>query len=321
MKLNSSNMTFLSMLILTTTMTMSSNNILMMWMAMEMNLISFMPILTKSKKMKDFSMKYLIIQSTASSLLLMSILINLTIECPINESVILMISMLMKLGMMPFHLWMPTLMSSSSWNTCMLMMTIQKLIPVSITLQMIQVKMMLTPMIISMIMAPMVMMVQTSTKKIMAYSSISNTPMMLMSMMNSKFQFLMFMSSYSVITLSITNLMKKLNLIHINQMNSQSKWIKLMTMVNMLSMSGMPPMLGFFMKWIVIQLSMKMSMLLTTSIILSSIISTYAYLNMIIPTMSTFSTNKLTKKSLKSEEFLTMINTTGLPLMMILKLN
>nr|WOW99009.1 NADH dehydrogenase subunit 2 [Dictyopharidae sp. 1 WQW-2023a] len=321
MKLNSSNLTFSSMLILTTITVISSNNILMMWMAMEMNLISFMPILTKSKKMKDFSMKYLIIQSTSSSLLLMSILINLIIECPINESVILMISMLMKLGMMPFHLWMPTLMSSSSWNTCMLMMTIQKLIPVSITLQTTQVSMMMTPMILSMIMAPMVMMNQASTKKIMAYSSISNTPLMLMSMMSSKFQFLMFMSTYSMITLSVTNMMKKMNLMYINQMNNQKKWTKIMTTVNMLSMSGMPPMMGFFTKWIAIQLSMQMSITLTISIILSSILTTYTYLNMIIPTMSVLPTNKLTKKSMKKEEFLTMINTIGLPLMMILKSN
>uniref|UniRef100_A0AAU8BS96 NADH-ubiquinone oxidoreductase chain 2 n=1 Tax=Tenguna medogensis TaxID=3229002 RepID=A0AAU8BS96_9HEMI len=321
MKLNSSNMMFLLMMIMTTIMTLSSNNIMMMWMAMEMNLISFMPILTSSKKMKDFSMKYLIIQSTSSSLMLMSILINLIIECPINESVTLMISMLMKLGVMPFHLWMPTLMQMSSWNTCLLMMTIQKLIPVLITVQLTKINLLVTPMIMSMIIAPMVMIMQTSTKKIMAYSSIASTPLMIMSLQSSKFQFMMFMTAYSMVNISITKLMEKKSLNYTNQINNQTKWIKLMIMINMISMSGMPPTLGFFAKWIVIQSSMQTSIMLTISIISSSIMLTYTYLNMITPTMSTFSMKKNSKKSIKLEETLTTINAIGLPLMMILKLN
>uniref|UniRef100_A0AAU8G7W5 NADH-ubiquinone oxidoreductase chain 2 n=1 Tax=Metaurus sp. 1 YLZ-2024a TaxID=3230283 RepID=A0AAU8G7W5_9HEMI len=321
MKLNSSNILFTTMMMTTTIMTMSSNNIMFLWMTMEMNMIVFMPIITKSKSMKDYSMKYLIIQSTSSALMLMSVLINLIIECPINDSIMLMTSMLMKLGMMPFHLWMPSLMQSSSWITCMLMMTTQKIIPIVISLQLSCMKMMILPMMLSMILAPISMLKQTSTKKIMAYSSISNTPMMLISAMSSKSHLMMFTLSYSIITISMMMTMKKINLNFINQMNQMNKINKLMMIINVLSMSGMPPMLGFFPKWLIIQTSMNMSMMITISIIISSIISTFKYMSMITPMMTSNSTKIQSIKTAMNEELMTATNLIGIPLMTILKLS
>nr|QUL61650.1 NADH dehydrogenase subunit 2 [Orthopagus splendens] len=321
MKTNSSTMMFLFMIFTSMFMTISSNMILFTWMTMELNMIVFMPIMTKTKKMKDFSMKYLIIQSTSSSLMLMAILTNLMIECPINESIMLMTSMLMKLGMIPFHLWMPNLFQSSSWMICLMMSTIQKIIPTTITSQMIQTKLIFLPMMLSMMMAPIISINQTSLKKILAYSSISNTPMMLITMMVSKSHFIMFFITYSIINASIMSMLKKLNLNFLNQMNNKPKINKMMILINMLSISGMPPLLGFFPKWISIQMSMQMSMILTTSIISSSILSTFIYMNLMTPILMNSSTKISYMKTLKSEEILTIVNLTGMPLTLILKFN
>nr|WOW99022.1 NADH dehydrogenase subunit 2 [Dictyopharidae sp. 2 WQW-2023a] len=320
MKMNSSKTLFTMMILISTILTTASNNILMSWMSMEMNLIGFLPMMTKSKKMKDQSMKYLIIQSMASSMFLMSILMNLIIDCPINESVMMMSSMLIKLGMMPFHLWMPMLMNSLSWMNCFLMMTWQKIIPTVIITQMTNLKLMILPMMLSMMISPMVALNQLSIKKILAYSSISNIPMMITAMKLSKLIFIYLMMIYSMINFMLVSMMKTLNLKFLNQMMKQNKLNKLMIMVNFLSMSGLPPMIGFYPKWLIIQMTMKISLMISMSMITASIISTFVYLKMLMPIM--LNTIKMIPNKFKTKnEVISMINITGIFLPMILKMN
>nr|YP_010839101.1 NADH dehydrogenase subunit 2 [Raivuna sinica]WGG26898.1 NADH dehydrogenase subunit 2 [Raivuna sinica] len=320
MKMNSSKTLFMMMIMISTILSTASNNILMSWMSMEMNLIGFLPMMTKSKKMKDQSMKYLIIQSMASSMFLMSILMNLIIDCPVNESVMMMSSMLIKLGMMPFHLWMPMLMNSMSWMNCFLMMTWQKIIPTVIVSQMTNLKLMILPMLLSMMISPMVALNQLSIKKILAYSSISNIPIMITAMKLSKLIFIYLMVIYSMINFMLMSMMKKMNTMFMNQMMKQNKLNKLMIMMNFLSMSGLPPMMGFYPKWLIIQMTIKFSMLISIAMITSSIISTFIYLKMMLPML--LNSIKIIPNKIKTKtEVISMINMTGIFLPTILKMN
>nr|YP_010274444.1 NADH dehydrogenase subunit 2 [Ricania fumosa]UJT96888.1 NADH dehydrogenase subunit 2 [Ricania fumosa] len=320
MKMNFTKTMMIITMLSTTVTAMSTSSILMIWVMMEINMLSFMPMLTKSKPMKDQPMKYFIIQSLASSTMLMSVLLNSTFESPIKMSIMLTGSLLIKMGLMPFHMWVPMIMNSMSWETCLIMMTWQKIIPTILMSQMLKIKMILLPMCFSMIISPMIAMKQTSMKKILAYSSISNSPWMITSMMNSKSQFFMFFMVYSTINLMIIKTMKKLNLIYINQMNTESTKKKISMMINILSMSGMPPMIGFFPKWMILQSTMKMSVILPMSMIISSMISTFVYIKMISPMWMVMSTEKKMKKSVKmSKENDININILGTMILMMSK--
>lgn len=44
--------------------------------------------------------------------------------------VIFILSMLLKLGIAPFHSWLPHVISSISWTICMILATIQKIAPI-----------------------------------------------------------------------------------------------------------------------------------------------------------------------------------------------
>nr|WOW99087.1 NADH dehydrogenase subunit 2 [Paravarcia sp.] len=320
MKLNLTKLTMMIFIIMSTTMMMSSNNIFYSWMSMEINMISFLPLLTKSKKMSDQPMKYFIIQSVASSMMLMSILINSMIETPINLSNMLMISMLMKMGMMPFHLWMVNTMQSMTWTNCMLLSTLQKIAPTMIISQTMTIMMTIMPTMLSMFMAPIAAMNQTSTKSIMAYSSISNSPWMIMSMMMSKQMFLMFFFMYSMLTIMTMKKMKESNIMFINQMTSKSMKKKINLIILILSMSGMPPMLGFLPKWMILEKMMLSSMLIPMMMILSSMTSTFIYMKMISMMVMMSKMTKKTNKEKMEKNFELWINMLGLPMMMILKL-
>nr|QPN50958.1 NADH dehydrogenase subunit 2 [Lycorma delicatula] len=321
MKMNLSKMMFIMTMTMSIMMTMSSNSMMFSWMSMEINLISFLPLLKKSNKMNEQSMKYLIIQSMSSSIMMTSMIINAVINCPINESILMMMSILMKMGMIPFHLWVPSIMQMMSWEMCMMMMTMQKMIPTIIATQMTSIKLMMMSMIMSMIMAPISGMKQTSLKKLMAYSSISNSPVMIFSLMISKQQFIFLLIMYTTINLTMMNTFKKNNINFLNQINNQTNLTKMSLMISSLSMSGMPPTLGFLMKWMIMKSTICMTPMIPLIMLISSILSTFMYLNMMIPTMT--KSNKLKmKKLMKKESIIPIIlNLMGIPMMMIFKLN
>nr|QJQ26919.1 NADH dehydrogenase subunit 2 [Hemisphaerius rufovarius] len=319
MKINSSKKLFLSTMIMSTIMMISSNNMLMMWVSMEINMIAFLPMMTKSKKLKDQPMKYFIVQSVSSSIMLMSIMINSTMETAPGFSIMLMTSMLMKTGMMPFHLWLPNIMEKLSWENCMIISTIQKIPPTIIITQLISLKMMLMSMMLSSVMAPITALKQLSTKKIMAYSSISNSSWMILSMYNSKQLFWLFMLIYSMLTMSIMNKMKMNNIMYTNQMSSMNKMTKLSMTISILSLSGIPPLLGFLPKWIILQNSIEMTMILTITLVISSTISSFIYMKMSSTMMMMKSATKKNKKEKNMKNYDLILNTMGIPMMMSMK--
>nr|YP_010235808.1 NADH dehydrogenase subunit 2 [Youtuus strigatus]QTD82426.1 NADH dehydrogenase subunit 2 [Youtuus strigatus] len=321
MLMNSTKTMFLMIMIISTTMMLSSSNILFSWMSMEINLIVFLPLISKSKKMKDQIMKYFIIQSLSSSILLLSIILKFKVEPPMNFELMTMTSLMMKTGMIPFHFWLPTMMEKLSWENCMIMNTWQKISPTIMFCQMIKFNMLIIPMIISLMMGTISMMKNSSMKKILAFSSIYNSPWMILSMLISKSMFLLFFTSYSMINIMLMNKLKKNNMIYMNQMNKKNSIMKFSIMINLISMSGMPPMLGFFPKWMILTKINEMSIMMSIFMILSSMISTFIYLKMISPMFLLQMTKKKMNKSKKSNQMELTINFLGTMMFMILKPN
>nr|WOW99152.1 NADH dehydrogenase subunit 2 [Tropiduchidae sp. 2 WQW-2023a] len=319
MKLNLTNMMMMLMITLTTLSILASNSILSSWMMMEINLISFMPMMTKSKNMKDQTMKYFIIQNVSSSIMILSIMFNSTMNTPINTSIMLMTSMMMKMGMVPFHLWMPMIMQSMTWKTCMMFTTWQKLAPTMLTSQILSMKTIMIPMCLSMLIPPISAMNQSSTKKILAYSSISNSPWMVSAALMSKKEFLLFFSSYSILNILTMKILMNNNLMFLNQIKTNDKKTKTEILINFISMSGIPPFTGFLPKWLIMNFFIEKSMIiLPTCMILSSIVSSFVYLNMISPIM--LSSSKM-KKSQKKKNFMnlsTIFNLWGIPTMIFM---
>nr|UDL72097.1 NADH dehydrogenase subunit 2 [Peltonotellus sp.] len=321
MLLKSSKMMFLSMIFISTIMMLSSNNLMFSWMSMEINLISFLPIIIYSKKTKDQPMKYFIIQSLSSSMMLMSILLNSKTETPINLSIMMMVSMLMKMGMIPFHLWLPSMMKSLTWENCFLFTTWQKISPTILISQMFSMKEMILPMIFSLLFSPISMMKTTSTKKIMGFSSINNSPWMISSMILSKNIFMMFITVYTTINFMIMNNFMKSNIMFINQINEKDKNMKLSMIINFISISGMPPMMGFFPKWMILQKMIELSKLISMMMIISSFLTTMIYMKMIMTLMSSMTLKKKNFKKKSNKNMDISLNMLGMSVFLMMNPN
>nr|YP_009987518.1 NADH dehydrogenase subunit 2 [Chloriona tateyamana]QBZ37978.1 NADH dehydrogenase subunit 2 [Chloriona tateyamana] len=312
MKLNTSKMIFLNVITLSALVSLSVNNWMMIWIMMELALFMMIPLISKNK-ISDQSMKYFIIQSTSSYILIFSILCNSMKETNLN-SLVCMISLILKTGMSPFHAWKPEIMSKMTWKECMLLTTIVKIPPMILMNSLIKLDLMILPMILSLAVGSLGGMNQLNLKKLMAYSSIFNLTWMSSAFLLSKKIMLSFLILYSMLTIKAMWFFKKQNLIYMNQMSSLPLKMKMSLTLNLLSISGLPPLTGFFPKWIVLNELLKTSLFIPSMMILTSIASIFMYIQMNTFTLSNLTIKKkINKISLYSN--LSLLNLFSLPIL------
>nr|YP_002117906.1 NADH dehydrogenase subunit 2 [Oedaleus asiaticus]ACA28980.1 NADH dehydrogenase subunit 2 [Oedaleus asiaticus] len=281
---NSMKLLFLSSLMMGTILSISSNSWLGIWMGLEINLLSIIPMLTDNKNMmiNEPAIKYFIIQVMASTMLLISILIiqmkyTMWWDKKNIPSMMIMSSMMMKMGAAPFHFWLPEVMSSTSWINCLVLMTWQKIAPMLIMSYCIKMSsFMFLVIMMSIIVGAMGGLNQTSMRQIMAYSSISHLGWMISSMTISENAWELYFLIYSTLNTMIILMFKATNFMFLNQVYSTSYLkpeVKFMMMTSLLSLGGLPPMLGFLPKWIIIQtlIDNKMTIMVLLMVVFTTI--------------------------------------------------
>ena len=101
------------------------DNWFIIWVGFELTLICFLPLFTGGSMMVEGMVKYFLVQAGGSSLFVLSFVVSWSSL----SSKILILSIFLKLGVFPFHTWVPLVMRSITWGGCLLLLTIQKLGP------------------------------------------------------------------------------------------------------------------------------------------------------------------------------------------------
>nr|AIY61919.1 NADH dehydrogenase subunit 2 [Cryptotermes secundus] len=269
----------------------SSNSWLGAWMGLEINLMSFVPLMVTQESIftAEASLKYFIIQALASAVLLflvtMGALTNLSLAVKgISHEYVIMTPLLLKMGAAPLHWWFPSVMEGLSWKNCLLMMTVQSAGPMMLTSYLMKTGYpMLTIVMMSVTVGAIGGMNQTSLRKILTYSSINHTGWMLMALMGGSNLWAMYFTVYSLLTAAVTAAASLYNISFINQtMSTASKTTtKFILFTTLLSLGGLPPFIGFLPKWAVIQ-TMIMNNLspIMTMMVIMSLVTLYYYLRM-----------------------------------------
>ncbi|NP_006902.1 NADH dehydrogenase subunit 2 (mitochondrion) [Drosophila yakuba] len=287
---NSSKILFTTIMIIGTLITVTSNSWLGAWMGLEINLLSFIPLLSDNNNLMstEASLKYFLTQALASTVLLFSSILlmlanNLNNE--INESftsMIIMSALLLKSGAAPFHFWFPNMMEGLTWMNALMLMTWQKIAPLMLISYLNIKNLLLISVILSVIIGAIGGLNQTSLRKLMAFSSINHLGWMLSSLMISESIWLIYFIFYSFLSFVLTFMFNIFKLFHLNQLFSwfvNSKILKFSLFMNFLSLGGLPPFLGFLPKWLVIQqLTMCNQYFLLTLMMMSTLITLFFYL-------------------------------------------
>nr|AXS65531.1 NADH dehydrogenase subunit 2 [Chrysomeloidea sp. 7 KM-2017] len=315
-----SNMLFLNTLFMGTLIAVSSYSWLSMWMGLEVNLLSMIPLMKSSSNLypSESALKYFISQALASSSLLFAVItsMNLNEFIPQNSNYLLMMilnsALLTKTGAAPFHAWFPEVIEGLDWNNSLILLTWQKIAPMVLIMYNSKMVLFLSIIVIfSTIVGGVLGMNQISLRKILAFSSINHMAWMIASMLNSQTIWMIYFVVYSVISLNIIIFFKNLNIYSVSQLLStvnNNKMIKIMFSFNFFSLGGIPPFLGFFPKWLTINnLTINGFSLLSFILVVSTLITLFFYLRMTFSTLVLNSSEPLisTKKSFPLSMFLT----------------
>nr|YP_010702009.1 NADH dehydrogenase subunit 2 [Dexia tenuiforceps]WCL18797.1 NADH dehydrogenase subunit 2 [Dexia tenuiforceps] len=285
---NSSKIMFMMMLIMGTIISISANSWMSAWMGLEINLLAFIPLMSDNKLMStEASLKYFLMQTLASSTLLFAMIIfmmNLKMNFKNITEMMIFSALLLKMGSAPFHFWFPTVLEGLTWLNSLMLMTWQKIAPMMLISYIIIKPLMIISIILSSLIGALGGLNQTSLRKLMAYSSINHLSWMLMAMYNSNLLWMNYFLFYSFLTMLMIFMFNLFKISHINQLfmlKFNSKILIFFLMCNLLSLGGLPPFLGFFPKWIVIQsLTLNNQLFLLMFMVLMALITLYFYIRL-----------------------------------------
>nr|YP_010388291.1 NADH dehydrogenase subunit 2 [Nigidius miwai]UPO69311.1 NADH dehydrogenase subunit 2 [Nigidius miwai] len=281
---------FSSSLIIGTSIAMSSYSWVGMWMGLEINLLSFIPLIIKKNNIftSEAALKYFITQAIASTVLLFSIISLSMISMYLIELkspliTVLKTSLLLKMGAAPFHFWFPEVMEGLSWPSGLILLTWQKIAPMILFIYINKNLLFISFIIIScMLISGIMGQNQLSLRKIMAYSSINHIGWMIASSLMSEAIWMFYFTIYSIISINIVLMFKILNIFYLKQLiltSTKNSSLKLFFMLNFLSLGGLPPLLGFFPKWLTIQALTEKNMFMVTALmIILTLLTLYFYL-------------------------------------------
>nr|YP_008757781.1 NADH dehydrogenase subunit 2 [Catopsilia pomona]AFP58830.1 NADH dehydrogenase subunit 2 [Catopsilia pomona] len=287
---NSNKMFFMFILFFSTLISISSNSWLGCWIGLEINLLSFIPLISNNKNLMstEASLKYFLIQSIASINFLFIILMKMffmkNFEINILFSILINSSLLMKMGATPFHFWFPNIMEGLNWINCFILMSWQKISPMILLSYYFNMNFIMIIMMMNVVIGAMSGFNQTSIRKLMAFSSINNLGWFLAAMMISENLWLFYFIFYTFMISIMCFLFFLLNIFYLNQIINlnMNYLLKMSLFINFFSLGGLPPFLGFFPKWMIINyLIMNNLYLITFIFLMSSLIMLFFYIRII----------------------------------------
>nr|QVL28869.1 NADH dehydrogenase subunit 6 [Pandalus prensor] len=293
---------FFSTLMLGTLIAVSSPSWFTAWVGLELNLLSFIPMISSKLNMytAEAALKYFLIQALGSAAILASSPTLLLLNY--SPNLLISVALLLKMGAAPLHLWFPSVMQGIGWAQCITLMTIQKIAPMLLLSYQINTpttEMIFISSILSGLIGSISGLNQTLLRKIMAFSSINHMAWMLAAVYLSTPLWANYFFIYSTVSASVVFILSYNQIFHLNQTLSfshQSPTLKLTMLFSLLSLGGIPPFLGFLPKMMVInQLTTKGGLVWLSVLLGSTLITLFYYLRIIISSL-TLSTPKMKAK-------------------------
>nr|AMY60811.1 NADH dehydrogenase subunit 2 [Hemicentetes semispinosus] len=298
-----------STLIMGTLITMMSSHWILAWMGLEMNMFAIIPLIMKthSPRTIEATTKYFLTQALASMLFLMAITLNYLYAghwmlTNMNNSMaetLAMTAVMMKLGMTPFHFWVPEVIQGTTLKSSLIILTWQKIAPLTILYQLtlsINSTIILMSAILSIMIGGWGGLNQTQIRKILAYSSISHMGWMAIIIMYNPSLTMLNLLLYILFTFSAFIILINCfstSTTSLAMASNNSPMLMFLLSNVLLSMGGLPPLTGFSPKWLIInELIKNNTTILALTISILTLLNLYFYLRIIyLSSMTMFPTN------------------------------
>jgi NADH-quinone oxidoreductase subunit N len=311
----------------------SGNNFLIIYLGLELmslSLYALVALRRNSTVSTEAAMKYFVLGALASGFLLygMSMLYGATGSLDLTEVakvaasgtvnktilvfgvVFLVAGLAFKLGVVPFHMWVPDVYQGAPTAVTLLLggapklaafavcirLLVEGLLPLAVDWQ----QMLTVLAVMSMLIGNVTAIAQTNLKRMLAYSTISQMGFMLLGLLSGvvngtasagAYSAAMFYSiTYVLTTLGTFGLIMLLaragfeaeNIDDFKGLNQRSSWFALVMLILMVSLAGLPPMVGFYAKVSVLQAVLGTGQVwLAVFAVMMSLIGAYYYLRVV----------------------------------------
>nr|QOV08562.1 NADH dehydrogenase subunit 2 [Lygodactylus capensis] len=280
-------------LLASTTIVMSSHHWFLVWIGLELNTLSIMPMIIKSHhpRATEAATKYFLVQTAAAALILFAGTLNTWktgqwtfAYTPSPSTTMIMLAAMLKLGLAPVHFWYPDVLQGSTLLTALTISTWQKIAPLTIlyTISQTPSTTMLTMGLTSALAGGWGGLNQTQMRKLLAFSSIAHMGWLLTALtLSPKLATLtliiyIFTTTATFLILSPTTMMTATDL---SSAHSSHPTLTMTLMLLVLSLGGLPPLTGFMPKWLILNELVSQNLtLLATLLALASLPSLYFYL-------------------------------------------
>ncbi len=272
---------FLSLNLRGLTIIFRSTNWLMIWIGFELSIIGFLPIFLINKLAIESIVKYLLIQASGSTLIIISFIAN----SMILSSPIFIARILLKIGIFPFFQWVPVIIATIRWMGCLILSTIQKLGPIFIILKVNSgyISILLIRSRLGILIRGVIGINQIIMRPLLGYSSISHTRWIVTSTTFNYQITLCYIFIYFWVSFILFSELQKINKDTVIRRRKDRRRVSKIQLI-ILTAAGIPPFSIFFLK-IIILFTLVNNILIVFPIILGAILSTYFYLNLIIPNL------------------------------------
>nr|AAP72080.1 NADH dehydrogenase subunit II [Craugastor saltator] len=267
------------------------------WLGLELNTLAIIPLMIKPPhpRAAEATTKYFLVQTTGSAMMMFSSILNawmngdwiVLIGLNPLSTFFLTMALAIKLGMAPFHFWMPDVIQGLTLPTSLVLATWMKLPPVAILTQLspsLNLELMLSMAVLSTLSGGWGGINQTQLRKILAYSSIAHLGWVAAAVKLCPKLALLNFFVYTVLTSALFLtfiILKTTNMSQLTKAWSNSPMLILATLLTLLSLAGLPPLAGFLPKWLVIQELVKQDLpALAMMLLLSTLLSLFFYLRL-----------------------------------------
>jgi NADH-quinone oxidoreductase subunit N len=314
----------------------SGNNFLVIYLGLELmslSLYALVALRRNNSVSTEAAMKYFVLGALASGFLLygMSMLYGATggsldltevakvaASGTVNKTILvfgvvfLVAGLAFKLGVVPFHMWVPDVYQGAPTSVTLLLggapklaafavcirLLVEGLLPLAVDWQ----QMLTVLAVASMVIGNVTAIAQTNLKRMLAYSTISQMGFMLLGLLSGVFDgkainaagaysSAMFYSiTYVLTTLGTFGLIMLLarsgfeaeNIDDFKGLNQRSPWFALVMLILMFSLAGLPPMVGFYAKVSVLQAVLGTGQVwLAVLAVMMSLIGAFYYLRVV----------------------------------------
>lgn len=208
-----------------------------------------------------------------------------------------------KFGLMPFHMWVPDVYEAAPAPITALVATAPKIALVAFTIHFFQVfdnvsvnlkQMFLILSLISVILGNIIALAQTNIRRMLAYSSIGHMGIIFLGLINfnnlAVQSVIFYIVTYALTTLLIFSVLIQLkvnyqevsNISDLSGVSKNYPWHAFAVMMSMFSLAGVPPLLGFMAKFMILESILNSHKYLFALImVLSSVIGAVYYIRVI----------------------------------------